>query len=390
MKKIINYVLFIVNNVLPKKSNKIVFCSYPDYSDNSKALFEYIRQEYIEKFELVWIVQDEIMVRRLNEFGINSFTKNSMRGILNIITSKYIVTTHNECISIKSRSQIYINLWHGMPLKNMAFMENQDNIERKVLKRQKKESKKIDYLVATSKIMKMAMSSCFFIDPRKVIISGQPRNDYLLKKENKLKHLLEDINLKEYKKVILYAPTFKSGKGRTDGITDNNKFIDIENYNEAGLIEFLKKENYLLLLKLHPFEEKNLKYIDSKYIKILRSSDMKNKCISLNEILNSIDLLITDYSSIYFDYLILNKPILFIDTDIKQYSKKRGFLLDKSEFWRPGPIIKDYKRFIIETNRLLEEDSYYRKERDLINSMVNKYNDDKSSERIFKKIFRQL
>lgn len=386
MKKIINYVLYIVNTVTPKKSNKITFCSYPDYSDNSKALFEYIRKNYVDKFELVWIAEDETMVRRLNELGISTFRKNSIRGILNIITSKYLVTTHNECISIKSKNQIYISLWHGMPLKNMAFMEAKGNIKGNTLKRQEKESKKIDFLISTSKIMKLAMSSCFFIDPRKVITLGQPRNDYLFKKENKLKYLFGDVNLKEYKKIILYAPTFKSGKGRTDGISSNNKLIDLKNYDEDELIRFLKKENYLLVLKLHPFEEKNLKHIESKYIKILKNNEMKIKLISLNEILNSIDLLITDYSSIYFDYLILNKPILFIDTDIEQYSKKRGFLLDKNEFWRPGPIIKESKSFMVEVNRLLKDESYYRQERQLINSMINVYNDENSSERIFNRI----
>jgi len=95
------------------------------------------------------------------------------------------------------------------------------------------------------------------------------------------------------------------------------------------------------------------------------------------------DLLITDYSSVYFDYLLIDKPVIFVPTDIEEYSQKRGFLLEPYDFWTPGPKVYNQDNLLNSILANLNEPNKYKKERNLINSMINYYKDNKSSERVW-------
>lgn len=376
MKKLLNIILTLVNNIIPKNNRKIIFLSIPDFSDNSKKFYEFIKNN--KEYECIWIVKEEKVLKYLKETNIKSFKENTLSAILNILTAKYIVSTHNNIIGIKAKSQIYISLWHGMPLKNMYYLENIVD----------KNLKKIDYLISTSKVMRLTMATTFNLDPKKVLITGQPRNDAFFNnnKINEVNSILE-IDLNKYSKIIFYIPTFRNGIGRTDGIINTNNLINLAEYDENSLNDFLVKNNYLLVAKLHPLEESSIDMKEQTNIKILDSKNMLDYQIILNEILNLSDILITDYSSVYFDYLILDKPILFTNIDEAEYMKNRGFVFDNPDFWRPGPKVNNIDDFIKEIEILINDSNYYKRERDEVNSLVNIYKDNKSSERIFNNIF---
>lgn len=378
-----------INQFIPKKSNKIMFSSYPDYSDNSKAFYEYLSQNYKDYYELIWIVSCNEMVEKLNLLGIKAYNQWTIKGIISIMTSKFMVLTHGKFELFKSKKQICINLWHGMPLKKMGFLEESENISQEQLVMTKKASNKIDYMIATSNIMKYILSNCFYINPNKVIVSGQPRNDYLENSNGRenLQKVLKNVKVQSYSKVIMYIPTFKSGLGRVDSEVKDNKIIDILNFNYKQLEDFLEQKNYLLIIKLHPREESKFNQINNKYIKIIKTIDMNENLISLNEILNICDLLITDYSSVYFDFLLLEKPILFINTGDEQYRINRGFVFENIDTWRPGPKVNEFNNFKLEIERLIKDNRYFEKERNLINSLINekKLN---FSEEVFNSIFK--
>ena len=395
MRKIIDFILMIINSIIPKNNNKIIFSSMPDYSDNPKALYEYINKNYFNDYELIWICYNYDARKKLNEMGIKAFDRKELKGIYHTLTSRYIVSSHYNLLSVKGKGQIYVNLWHGMPLKTMGFLENKVNknvdINDKSMKKNKKEIDKIDYMSSTSKIMKLALAGCFYIDPRKILVLGQSRNDYLFEsKDNaidKISLLLPDVNIKNYKKIIIYMPTLRKGMGGENGYFDQNNVMNLLNYDKNKLEEYLKKNNYLLIGKLHPAEETKFSDLDGDNIKIIKSNEMINKLVTVNEIIGGCDLLITDYSSVYFDYLNLDRPIIFINTDENIYKDERGFIFDNDDEWRPGPKIKRLEYLIEEIDKSLKTKEYYKKERTLINNMVNKYNDNNSSKRIFEEIF---
>lgn len=375
MRNLINYILKSLNNIIPKDNKKIVFISRPDYSDNSKVFYEYIKNK--DKYNFVWIVEKEEVVNTLQSKGIVACENYSVKAILSLLTARYIVSTHNNFLGIKSKKQKYIALWHGMPLKTIYFLENDYD----------KNLKHIDFAIATSNIMRLAMASAFNLDPRKVIVTGQPRNDSLFKQDIDINKIL-DINNDKFEKIIFYLPTYRNGAGRKEGLINNSNIINIDKYDEKRLNLYLKEKNYLLIAKFHPAEESEFKNLKYSNIKILESKTLTAKNINLNEILNKVDLLITDYSSVYFDYLILNRPMLFINMDENEYNRDRGFVFDNPSFWRPGPKVSNFENFILELDELINNEDYYKKDRDCINSLINLYRDNKSSERVFEEIFK--
>jgi len=315
------------------------------------------------------------------------FYKKSFNGLIKIFSSKYIFTTHNSFIRIKSKKQIYINLWHGMPLKKMSYMENNFN-EKDI----SYNINNTDIMISTSVLTKSLLSSCFNIKANKIYITGQPRNDYLFIKRNKSKNNLEKVlNMKinKEKKIIFYLPTFREGYlNRSEGKKiENFNIFRFDSFNIREFIKFLEVNEILFIMKLHPYEEKYYKNILKDYktenLKIIQQEKLTENYLDLYEVLGYSDLLITDYSSVYFDYLLIDKPVIFVPTDIEEYSQKRGFLLEPYDFWTPGPKVYNQDDLLNSILANLNEPNKYKKERNLINSMINYYKDNKSSERVW-------
>lgn len=122
-------------------------------------------------------------------------------------------------------------------------------------------------------------------------------------------------------------------------------------------------------------------------IRILTAAELQRSSVDLYEILRAFDALITDYSSVYFDYLLLERPILFMVPDLETYQRVRGFSLEPIEFWMPGPKAGNVGDLVRELERLLDDKHYWQHERETVNKLVNSYRDAGSSERVCQAIF---
>ena len=372
--------------IIPKSDNQVLFASIPDYSDNAKALSEYIATNQVhQQYDIVWLVNDSDVLQKLTQNGIQAYPEKSVRGLYSILRSKYIIGTHSHYCWFKAKNQCLVNLWHGMPLKAMGYT---DGLEKgAALKIVKLGANTTDMLIATSAITKTVMATSFFIDPRKVVVTGQPRNDYLFATDEKRKlAMLLDRDLSKYDKLLLYMPTFRVGYGRVEGATAHLDFLRTDLFNK-----FLIDNNILFVLKLHPFEEKYwLSQDDFKQnngnIVILKTDCLTNHLISIHEVLADFDILITDYSSIFFDFLLLNRPIIFWSLDLEEYAQTRGFSLEPYDFWTPGPKAMTVEMLIDEIQRCISDPTYYEKERITVNDLINQFQDENSCERVWKEI----
>lgn len=290
-------ILKIINKLIPKDSKNYIFFSIPDFQGNSRAYFEYLYKFYPE-YNFVWIFSKqnaEFEKRIKNRYPfIKIYSMYSIKSIFAYFKSKYIISTHKSYLGIKVDKQIHIEVWHGMPFKSMGYMENNC---QEVLNKEN-----IDLLISTSTLTKNLLAACFQIKGEKIKITGQPRCDYLQKNSKILKQFF---NIKN-EKVIGYFPTFREGfLSREEGYTINkNNFFRVEDFNEKKFENYLKKNNLKLVMKLHPFEEKiyNKLKIQNNNIIVITQEILDENLIDLYEILNEVDLLITDYSSIYIDY----------------------------------------------------------------------------------------
>jgi CDP-glycerol glycerophosphotransferase (TagB/SpsB family) len=365
--------LSIINSLIPKNKYKIVFKSVPDYSGNCKALSDYIFS-YHKEYKIIWIYTN---YKQKCSPGYTWVKAKKFLAFYHMLTSKYVVTTHNEMVAIKGWNQVNISLWHGMPLKKICYLAPNEvsYMEDYSAKR-----------IATSEIMKAIISASFHERADNVIITGQPRNDFLF--EDKKFNFLD--SEKTFSKTILYAPTFRHNsfaEKNSDGraIEDSN-FFRFLSFNLQDLQSFLKRHNILLLIKLHPFEEDALNGIEfGRNVIVIKSNEFNALGYDVNHLLKISDCLLTDYSSIYFDYLILNRPIGFVVPDYSEYKRKRGgFTLEPEEYWMPGEKIETQNELIDFLKATLVDNlDKYKVLRNQVNDSLNTFKDNKNSERVF-------
>jgi len=304
--------------------------------------------------------------------------KEGWENISSIYYADFLLGTHGTWRA--REGQVTIELWHGFPLKGMVAMDYGELKEdRKLLLR--RWSEEVDIVTAYSRLYISLMAACIHKEVDHFVITGMPRNDFLFQDNARynLQQLLPHIPTDE--NIIFYVPTFRLGR------EDKVEGDVLRGLNYDRLEAFLDRHDLNLVVKFHPFEEKIvMKFYDFdsyRHIFLIREEDLIDAEMDFYEILGAADLLITDYSSVYFDYLLLNKPIVFFPPDIEIYSRRRGFLLSPYEFWTPGP--KAYTQDSLESAivRILENPSWYEKERKAIRDVVHHFHDANSSLRVW-------
>ncbi len=370
--------------LLPKKKNKIIFASFPDYSDNSKEFFEYMKEYHSNEYELVWLLLDS----KKNNPKQKLFSFHHPLGLYHLITSKYIVYTGLYLANyLNFKRHVLLEVWHGMPLKTLGL--NEKKIPQNTLKQYIKLAKN-GYFFVSSDIFKLSMISSFMMPQDKIFITGQPKTDCILNNRNR-ENIAEFLNVKKFDKIFLYTPTYKEAtrNNRRDIEKEFNNIFYFDDYSSKKLCNFLEEKNALLIIKPHPFDEKFYKEYLKKgnlinaNIKFIFNADIKKNNFYFYEFFQHTDLMITDFSSIAIDYLIANKPVLFLDNLSKEYENNRGFIIeDNYNILMPGEKIKSFTELLIKINDAITVDSWKEK-RTLSLPLLHKYQDDKSCERIY-------
>lgn len=378
MKRVlVRKVLSYINKLVPKM-DKITFHSFPDISDNSKAIFDCCINNQVNKSKkIIWLVEEVNESVKFNIENVKVVPRKSLKGMFHFFTSKYVFHTTGLYYNMTpAKGQTIISLWHGMPLKTIGLL---DEISREIYK-----EFDFSYTIATSKFYKKIMKDAFGCEDEEVLVLGQPRNDKLFSD----KDIKSKINITNYNKLIIWMPTYRkstSGQIREEGIKSETG-ISFLNNNELSLLDdFLNKINNYMIIKIHPMQKlDNSLGSKLKNILIIENDFFRDKDIELYELIGQTDILLTDYSSVYLDYLIKNRPIGFVFNDMKEYKESRGFICKDPMEIMPGKIINsllDLKIFIDDINNGNDE---FRDDRIRINQLINEYNDSSSSERILK------
>lgn len=269
--------------------------------------------------------------------------------------ARYVITTHQP-FKVR-KSQINLQFWHGVPLKRMGIMAH--NTKRKDTKRNEKLwHKNADIVTSSSDLYETLMSACMAIESKKYHKLGFPRLDYLKQPVISRYELLHDLFDKEDQEaqIGIYMPTFRyelEDKQIMAQIKTGN-FFAFEDFSGEQLNAALKDKHQYLIVKLHPYEMRLFANFKSNYsnIAFLNNDYLFEHNYDLYELLGDTDFLMTDYSSIYFDYLHLNKPIIFITNFLRQYEKTRGLLLGPYEEITPGICVNSQKQLLANLGQL--------------------------------------
>ena len=348
-----------------KKLN-ITFCSFPDFAGNAKALYEYMVKTYNDNMNYTWIVYNEATVEILKKNGINAILIGTDEFKKYIPKTNVFFTTQGNLDGdkLKAKNSIYIELWHGVGPKPSGFA--QENPSKDDIRGYENIGEVVDYFIVPSDFWKTIWGATFKVEYSRIKSLGMPIFDYFKSADGKY-NLSKILNrdLSKYKKIIMYMPTFRKGFNHNDVLNESGNVFNIrKDYDFEKLNKYLEKKRYLLCIKPHPGEMSKFAIKESENIAIVSESKMLEHQISVNEIMNAFDLLITDYSSIGTEFLFLNRPVLFNVCDIEEYKKNRGLLFGDSDFWFPGPTFRTQKELIEETEKLLNDKNYYLNERE--------------------------
>ena len=355
-----------------------------NYACSPKAIYEYmINNKKYKDYKFVWAFKNP------EKYDLGKQTKivksNSKDYFKYLASSKYWIVNSLIDVSIKKKkNQIYLQCWHGTPLKKLRYdIEVKGsvlNTINEIRKRNDLDAVKFDYFISPSKFCTEKFTSAFNLKKlgkeNIIIEKGYPRNDYLFnyKKEDVAK-IKKKLKLPIDKKIILYAPTFRDNQ-HTSGVGYTyNLGIDFDKMQKE-----LNKE-YIILFRTHYFVSNSFDF--SKYKNFIY--DVSNYD-DINELYIISDLLLTDYSSVFFDFANLRRPMLFYMYDLDNYKNNlRDFYFDLDIL--PGPIVKQEDDLIKEIKNINNYNATYHDKYIKFNEKFNYLDDGRATERVVEVIF---
>jgi CDP-glycerol glycerophosphotransferase len=333
--------LFQFISILPAKKNLIMFESFlgKQYSCNPRAIYEYLKEHHPE-YKLVWSV-DPRFEKGFLEKGIPFARRFSVKWLFLMARARFWVTNSRMPLWIpKPKKTIYLQTWHGTPLKKLAHDMKEVLMAGTTTEQYKKEffheSRNWDYLISPNHYSTEIFKRAFQFD-KEMIESGYPRNDifYHPNFEKRAKVFKKNHNLPEDKRVILYAPTWRDNQYQQQGQYKLDLQLDLEKLR-ASL-----GEEYIIILRMHYLVAENF---DLGSFKGFAYDFSKHEDIQDLYLIS--DLLITDYSSVFFDYANLKRPMIFFTYDLEEYKEDiRGFYFD-FEKKAPGPLVETTEEVI--------------------------------------------
>ena len=366
----------------------IIFASFNgrSYCDSPKALYEYIiKNEKYKDYRFVWAFTD-VDKHKFLEINQNTEVVNikSNEFYRKMKQAKYWIFNYKiQDFVFPSKKQVFIQCWHGTPLKRLGcdleHFDNAMNSISEIRKRYHLEASKFTYFISPSKFASEKFISTWDlkkIGKENIIIEkGYPRNDFLYNYTSEdIKDIKEKLNIKsDNKKIILYAPTYRDNQHSTEiGYTYKTQ-IDFDKLQKE------LSDEYIILFRAHWLVAQSFNFDKYKDFII----DVSNYD-DINHLYVISDMLITDYSSVFYDYANLKRPIVFYMYDLEDYRDNiRGFYLELEEL--PGKIVKTENELIDEI-KFINDKFEYNSKYEIFNKKFNYLDDGHASKRVIEKI----
>jgi len=356
------YSIYFLSLFFPRSKNTWVFIGWHRgheieiFADNTKYLFLHVANTH-KDIHAVWLAKDQKLAALLRSRGYNSYYQHSLLGIwyaLRAGTTVIDAFLQPENFCFTGRTSL-VQLLHGKGMKKGGYTQ-------KPLRTQ-------DYIFSTSPYVSKMLPP-IFVQQSPIIEIGYPRSDVLFRTiagsdigvDASTQSALSD---PQYTKRFLYAPTFRRGQ----------KTLDIEKTLDLPRLSgWLVEHSYLLAISLHPKYRDQSRDLSYPNIHFVEDSD-------IYPLFPLIDVLITDFSNTFTDFLLLDKPIIFYPYDIETYKEKEGLTYDNYDDYTPGPKAYTPQKLLKTLEDVLSRDTYDT-ERQRVCNLYHTYQDGESSERI--------
>jgi len=346
---------------------KIVFLEDDRSGSNSRALFNYFSKDSrFAGFELV-LLRDQSLVS----------VRQQLSFLQNIFNARVIFTTH-QSVRLNLR-QIHVQLWHGFVIKNNGVMFSLERGSGKF--RGVPDWRRATYILSYSGTNTALLNACMVTDPAKYVITGAPRNDLFFDGGRQFRRSRFEclFGFDSQTKVVVVALTYENGMSSVvELVTALNRALFVEHN-----LFFLVKVHPALLPKT-PFES------GDERIRIVSQASPELCDLDLYELLDVSFCLITDASSVFIDYLLLNRPIIFFTQDRAAGLADRGFLIDNLNDFLPGERTSTAAELNLAIERISRGDDKFSRHRSNFRKICFRHEDGQASSRWADFISRQL
>lgn len=347
------------------------------YADSPKYIYEYLAHHYPGKFTCIWVLNDTKTTLPYPGIKVKRF---SNKYAYYLAKSKYLVFNVRQPLWFRKREeQIFLQTWHGTPLKRLVFDQEDVTAASPTYKKQfYRQKQEWDYLIAANRFSSDIFKSCFMFDGNMLEV-GYPRND-LLYSENKEQFahkVRRRLRIPSDKKTILYAPTWRDDEYYGKGLYKFQLQLDL------SLLRKKLGNEYIILLRTHYYiaDKLDLEGLEGFAYNVSNHDD-------ITEIYLISDICITDYSSIFFDYANLQRPILFFPYDLDKYRDVlRGFYIDM-EKELPGPLLFTTKEIVRAIENIEEVNAHYQERYQAFYQRFCSLEDGNASKRVVETVFK--
>jgi CDP-glycerol glycerophosphotransferase (TagB/SpsB family) len=359
----------LLDQIVPKKPRRVVLGSDKGckYNGNSRHLFEHLVQR--EGWDAYWLTESpEIYDAVSTQYPGRAVKAWSLRALRIGLTARWLAFSHSRYdlgpfAYLLRRRFVYLN--HGVPLKAMGFAKAYKDPATPDTART------LGAVTCCSPFEASLWSRAYRIPLDRMWITGVPRNDRLFVRDRGIRNRLE---IKPGQRIVLFAPTYRESGLLAD-------YLPLPGLDRQALIDLLRRRDAVLLIRPHYYESTAARAMvaemASDHVRIADEAAVAD----VNDLLPDIDVLVTDYSSIFFDFLLLDRPIIFSCADRTEYERDRGFMIDYDSN-TPGEKVRTGPEFLIALDDVLSGRDRHRDFRAEVRDRFHRFADANSSARI--------
>ena len=369
--------LDVIDRLVKKDEKRIFIYSNLGFRDNVRAIFDHIMEnDRAKRCHITVSLNDYKRYKDMESENVR-FVSNG-RGIFSFFRCRYCFYCFGKYPIKPARGHVVFNLWHGMPIKRIGNM---------IKGHERTDYDYFTHILCTSEFFRDIMKKSFDCRDEKIVICGQPRTDRMMRgcAPGEAERIREELFGRSRKdsKIILWLPTF-----RDDGAGE----LDVLSKGQTDrLDELCTEEGYVMLIKLHPLSKaKRDSFGGYRSIKMLTDGRLEELGVGFYDILGLSEALITDYSSVYFDYMLLDRPMAFVISDMAEYEEGRGFVFEDPLDLMPGTMIEDGEELLGFVKGITEHEDDHRERRRELCKVFNQYCDDKNCKRALEAVGVEL
>lgn len=320
--------LYLLCALVPKRNTAAVH-TWPAFDDTALALIPALEKSRLDK--IYYLAAGDVVAGSAPAWGgkVEVLPKRSLRALWAFLTSRYVFFTHQCFTQVFPRNVVSVHVWHGMPIKKVGWMLPGSPAPR------------AQYDLATSDFWVPIIRAC--MKPwGQVLVNGLPRCDrFGVFGHEGVRARLPGL-AKPYAKLAVWLPTYRQamiGGKRKDG-QDFENAAQMAGFDADRFETWLARRNMLCVLKPHPLGPRP-QLRDSGYLRVMDDAALAARGLTLYGLLGGADVLLTDVSSVYVDFLVMDKPIVHAFADRREYESGRGFTFEWTDDFFGGPMVDD-------------------------------------------------